>query len=229
MPNDKADWRRWVGPVVIAAAPAIAAGYALARPTAFFVSVLMWIAINAMVAGSIRFVMLIGEINVAAAGFFGIGAYASAIATLWYDLPLLAALLLGAAVAAIISAAFGFVTFRARGAYFLLIGFAFTEVLRLLYTQTDAIGGNSGMVGIFPSRQLEPWFPAILIAISSVALLASYGVEMSTLGKLFLAVRGNERIVQAAGINALGIKIACLATACFMVGLAGALKRMRQT
>ena len=58
------------------------------------------------------------------------------------------ALLLAVAVAALASVAFGYLTLRTKGAYFLLIGFSFTEVVRRLYTQIDVIGANSGIVGI---------------------------------------------------------------------------------
>lgn len=188
------------------------------------VIVLGWIAINTLLAASLRFVTLIGEINMACAAFLGIGAYASAIATVMFGLPLPIAIFVGAAAGAITSAIFGYLTLRTKGAYFLLIGFAFTEVTRLLYTQIEAIGGNSGIVGIFPPMVLDRWYPAITVTLTAVALVVLYAVERSTLGKVFLAIRGNERIVLAAGINVLGVKIACLVIASFMAGLAGALQ-----
>jgi branched-chain amino acid transport system permease protein len=208
-------------PGVLVAAAVIYAAFSTDR---YSVVVLVWIAINALLAASLRFVMLIGEINMACVAFFGLGAYASAIATVVFKLPLPIAILIGAGFGAITSMAFGYLTLRTKGAYFLLIGFAFTEVIRLLYTQIDAIGANSGMVGIFPPIALDAWYPAITVLLTAVALAVLYAVERSTLGKLFLAIRGNERIVLAAGINVLGVKIACLAIASFMTGLAGALQ-----
>jgi branched-chain amino acid transport system permease protein len=206
----------------LAAAAALA--FAALSADRYSVIVLEWIAINSLLAASLRFVMLIGEINIACVAFFGLGAYASAIATVIFSLPLPVALLLGAAVAALTSVAFGYLTLRTKGAYFLLIGFSFTEVVRLLYTQIDAIGANSGIVGIFPPRSLDAWYPAITVTITVIGLAVLYTIERSTLGKLFLAIRGNERIVLAAGISALGVKISCLAIASFMTGLAGALQ-----
>lgn len=198
-------------------------GYAAYRPTSFAVTVVTWITVRSIVAASMRFVMLIGEINVASIGFVGMGAYASGLATASWHWPILAALLLGAVVAAASAAVFGFITLRTRGAYFLLVGFSFTEVMRLLYTQVEAIGGNDGIVGIFPPAWLDRWFPALLIGTGMTVLYVLYRIERSMLGKLFLAVRGNERIVEAAGISVLGVKTLCLVIASFMVGIAGGL------
>lgn len=226
MPNDKRGLRSplRLGIVASGLLGAAAIAFALLCTNRYSVSVIEWIAINSLLAASLRFVMLIGEVNIACVAFFGLGAYASAIATVDFNLPLPVPLLVGAAIGALVSVAFGYLTLRTKGAYFLLIGFAFTEVVRLTYTRIDAIGANSGMVGIFPTRSLEAWYPAITVTTTVAGLAVLYAIERSTLGKLFLAIRGNERIVLAAGINALGVKISCLATASFMTGLAGALQ-----
>jgi branched-chain amino acid transport system permease protein len=226
MSNDKPESHSPFRPGIVASAllGAAAVAFAAVSTNRYGVIVLEWIAINSLLAASLRFVMLIGEINIACVAFFGMGAYASAIGTADFNLPLPVALLLGAAFGALASVAFGYLTLRTKGAYFLLIGFAFTEVVRLLYTRIDAIGANSGMVGIFPPRSLDAWYPAITVTITVLGLAVLYAIERSTLGKLFLAIRGNERIVLAAGISALGVKISCLAIASFMTGLAGALQ-----
>lgn len=207
-----------------AALAAAAVGYALRGPGDYAVTVLEWIAINALLAAGMRFVMLIGEINFGCVTFLGLGAYASGIATVWYKLPLPLALLAGAVVGAAAGALFGCISLRTKGAYFFLIGFALTEVTRLIYTRIDAIGGNSGLLGIYPPVALDRWYPAIMVLVTCLALVGLYAVERSTLGKVFAAVRGNNRIVQAAGISVLAVKVACLAIASFVTGLAGALQ-----
>lgn len=112
-------------------------------------SVINLISIAALMAASLRFVMLMGELNFATAAFVGIGAYTAGVAVTILDWPFLVALVLGGIIAALISIVFGFVTLRTKGPYFLLIGFAFTEAIRILYSKSMVLGGNSGMVGIF--------------------------------------------------------------------------------
>ena len=189
----------------------------------YTVKVILWIAINALLAASLQFVQLIGELNIATAAFFGIGAYTAGIATTMLHWPLVAALLAAAAVAGLVAGAFGFVTLRVKGPYFLLISFAFTEVVRLKYTQTNAIGGNSGMVGIFPSAALDPYYPALMVAIIGVLLLVLYAIERSPLGMLFKAIRSNDRIVLSVGINILTVKVACVVISSAVLGVGGAL------
>ena len=70
----------------------------------------------------------------------------------------------------LLSVLFGYVTLRTKGPYFMLISFAFTEVLRLIYTQSEAIGGNSGLIGIYPPRWLDPYYSAIVVAIVAALL-----------------------------------------------------------
>lgn len=201
---------------------ALLAGSLLVK-SAFVSMLLIWLAINVLLSASFRFVLLIGELNFAIAGFVGVGAYAAGAATTLLKAPFPLALLAGAVAAGAVSLVFGFVTLRVKGPYFLLISFAFTEVLRLIYTQISAIGGNSGMVGIFPPAALAPWYPALVMALVIALLVLLYRLEQSDFGKILVAIRNNDRIVQTVGINVHRTKVWCLAIASGVAGLAGAL------
>lgn len=189
----------------------------------FAASLIIWVAINVLMTASFRFVLLIGELNFAMAGFVGIGAYAAGIGTTMYNLPLALSLLLGAAAAGLISLAVGFVTLRAKGAYFMLLSFAFTEVVRLIFNQIDMIGGNSGMVGIFPPAYLARFYPTIVVLVVLFFLLILYRLERSDFGKILVAIRNNDDLVQTVGINVHLTKVWCLGIASFVTGICGAL------
>jgi len=182
-----------------------------------------WIAIAVLTAASLRFVMLIGELNFATAAFVGLGAYGAGVATTVMDWPFLLCLLFGGMVAVVVGLVFGYVTLRTKGPYFLLIGFAFTEVVRLIYTKVHWLGGNSGMVGIFPPRYLDAWLPTFVVAVVGVLLLALYAIEKSHFGKTCIAIRDNDAVVQSVGINVHMTKVACLCVAAFAAGIAGGL------
>jgi len=189
----------------------------------FAANLIIWVAINVLMTASFRFVLLIGELNFAMAGFVGIGAYAGGIATTMYHLPLALALLLGAAAAGLISLVVGFVTLRAKGAYFLLVSFAFTEVLRLIYSKVDVIGGNSGMIGIFPPAYLARFYPTIVVLVVLFFLFVLYRMERSDFGKILVAIRNNDDLVQTVGIDVHLTKVWCLGIASFVTGICGAL------
>src|SRR5688500_606550 len=59
-----------------------------------------------------------GLVSFGHAAFFGLGAYAAALAVLRYDLPFLVALLAGGATSALAGVAVGYLSIRARGIYF---------------------------------------------------------------------------------------------------------------
>src|SRR3546814_6758721 len=66
-------------------------------------SLAMWIAIAAVGASSLRFVMLIGELNFAVAAFYGIGAYAAGVGATLFELPFAVSLLLSGLLAGAVS------------------------------------------------------------------------------------------------------------------------------
>ena len=217
MPKDRLAY------VVAALVVVAAVAAALLVRDDYTVKLMLWIATNALLAACLRFVLLIGELNIATAAFYGIGAYTAGAATTILQWPLLAALLAAALVAGVVAAIFGFVTLRVKGPYFLLISFAFTEVVRLKYTQTNLIGGNSGMIGIFPPIAIEPYYPAIMIAVIGLVLIGLYAIERSPLGMLFKAIKSNDQIVLSVGISVLVVKVVCVVIASAAVGLGGAL------
>ena len=205
------------------------AGFAVFAVASAFVgggyasNLVLWIAVAMLSASSMRFVLLIGELNFATAAFYGIGAYSAGVASTMFDAPFVVALLAGGLVAAAVSALFGFVTLKTKGPYFLLIGFAFTEVMRLVYSRTNVLGGNSGMVGIFPPSAIASWFPTVTVVIAGLVVVALYAIERSSLGKLFVAIRDNDQVVQSVGISVHGIKVMCFVIASFAAGIAGSL------
>lgn len=202
---------------------ALALGSTLLIGDPYIVSVVNLISIAALTAVSLRFVMLIGELNFATAAFVGIGAYTAGAAVTILDWPFLVAILLAGVVAAAVSALFGFVTLKTKGPYFLLISFAFTEAVRIVYSKSMFLGGNSGMVGIFPPLALDPWMPTFIMAVSAALIFALHAAERSDFGKILIAIRDNENVARTVGLNILLIKVACFALASFAAGIAGSL------
>lgn len=207
----------WLGGIAIALA-----GTALVRD-AYIASVVNLIAIGALTAVSLRFVMLMGELNFATAAFVGIGAYTTGATLTILNWPFLLALLAGGVMAGLVSILFGYITLRTKGPYFLLIGFAFTEAVRILYSKSITLGGTSGMIGIFPPMILDGWMPTFIVAVAALLILGLYALERSDFGKILTAIRDNENVARTVGLNILLVKIACFATASAAAGMAGSL------
>ncbi|ASP23512.1 branched-chain amino acid ABC transporter permease (plasmid) [Antarctobacter heliothermus] len=186
-------------------------------------SVLNLMAISALLASSLRFVMLMGELNFALAAFTGIGAYCAGYLNTALGVPFGVAVLSAGLVTALASAVFGAITLRAKGPYFLLIGFAFAEAVRVAYSKFDALGGTSGMIGIFPARALDDWMPFIVMSVVVLLLLAFYIAEHSDFGRILFAIRENEDVARSVGINTYLCKVVAISGACFAAGVAGGL------
>ena len=67
------------------------------------------------------------------AGFMSIGAYAAAICSVQFKFPFVLSILIGAAIAGIVSYILGSLTIRLRGDYFLISCLGFGECVRVLF------------------------------------------------------------------------------------------------
>jgi branched-chain amino acid transport system permease protein len=209
----------WFATAAIAAA---LLGYTLVGDDEYTQHLLMWSALNAVLAVGLRFMLLVGETNIATGAFYGMGAYVAAVFTTKWNLPFPLALLAGGVLAVGVGALFGVITLRTKGPYFMLISFAFTEVVRLIYTRVEWLGGNSGIIGVFPPQGLDPYMPALTILLSGALILMMYLCEKSNLGRVFQAIENNDAIVETVGIDVMHVKLLCLVIAAFALGVAGA-------
>jgi len=208
--------------LALAAGIALAA-YCLLAPADFTVQVILWFSLAAVIATAMRFVMLIGEFNMATGAFYGIGAYAAGYLTTSYDLPLFVTVIAAGIVAGIVAVALGYATMRTSGAYFMLISFAFAEIMRLVYVEADFLGGNNGLLGIFVPAWIEPYYAGIVVLVCIALIVAMALVERSHLGKIFTAIHNKEQVVRSVGINVLAVRVTCLVIASVCVGVAGGL------
>ncbi len=196
---------------------------ALTLKDGYSANLMAWMAIAALIASGLRFVTLIGELNFAAAAFVGLGAYASGYTLTVLEWPFIISLIAGGLFAALIGVVFGYVTLKTKGPYFLLIGFAFTEVIRLIYTRIDVLGGNSGMIGIFPPDLLTGYFTVFAVGLAGILIILMLVIEKSYLGKCFIGIRDNDQVVLSVGINVHMTKVLCLSIGAFVSGVAGGL------
>ena len=141
----------------------------------------------------------------------------------------LAILLVPAAVAF----AFGIVSFRSRvgGVYFSIITQALTYTAMLLMFRNDTgFGGNNGMTGFHAVAGLpagRPGADVLLASLSTGAVLAALlGGRLllaSRLGRLFTAIRDDEKRLRSLGYETLWLKLGAWCLAAVAAAVAGAL------
>jgi branched-chain amino acid transport system permease protein len=164
-----------------------------------------------------------GQLTLAHAGFFGIGAYTVALGYRYLTLHPLLGLVLAAAVAAVVAALLGMSTLRLRGIYFAIATLAFGEVLRTLALQAPQITG--GPVGIsmpplFGGDRLLSYYLAAGLFVLALGL--SLSVRYSGWHYAAAAIRANERVAAAMGVDVTRVKVVLFMASSVLAALAGA-------
>ncbi len=171
-----------------------------------------------------------GQMSLAQAAFFGMGAYASAIASTtlgwspWVSIPF------GALVAAAIGAAVGYPCLRLSGHYLALATIGFGIIVQLVFINARGLtNGPDGINSIppphFGSLALDTYQTYFYVAYGALvlAIYIAWRVKHSRIGRAFEAIRENEIAAQAMGINATQYKVLAFVLASGFGGLGGGL------
>lgn len=174
--------------------------------------------VNAILGLSMYAVLALGQLSLGQAAFMGIGAYASAVLTVKFGAPfplvLTAAMIAPAIAAMIISVP----TLRLTGVYLAIATIGFGEVMRILYINTDYIGGALGLSGI-----PEKAGGSVIFGLLALILAGFLSATRSKIGRAFEAIREDEDAARAIGINVGAYKLSALVVSAALAGLAGAL------
>ncbi|MDH3715100.1 MAG: branched-chain amino acid ABC transporter permease [Gammaproteobacteria bacterium] len=179
-----------------------------------------------------------GLFNVGIAGFFGIGAYATAILTTaasqrhlgGYEMPYAVGFLAAMALSGVIAYAVGKVCLRLRSDYLAIATIGIAEIFRLiLKNETWATNGPRGVSEVpKPFETLpEPWnhisFLLLVLAIVAIVYVLVEVARKSPWGRVMTAIRENETAAKAAGKNVEAFRMEGFVIGCMIMALAGAL------
>jgi branched-chain amino acid transport system permease protein len=177
-------------------------------------------------AASLQFIMGPGGMtSFGHAAYFGVGAYAAALA-FKHGWPMLASLAL-APLAALVAALFlGLFAVRLAGVYLAMLTLAFAQIVWSVAFQWDAVtGGSNGLVGIWPPEWLggRERFYLFGLVVLAAALLLLARIAHSPFGFSLRAVRDSSLRAAAVGIDVRAIQWRAFALAGAFAGLAGGL------
>lgn len=123
------------------------------------------------------------------AGFMSLGAYTSAIITIYFGVPNFVGIVAGVLVAALIGVLIGILTLRMSGDYFVIVTLGIGEAIRIIIQNLTGItGGARGLQGI-PSGS-PAWMVAVVL-VTVVVFLANF--KRSKLGRNCIAIREEPR------------------------------------
>jgi branched-chain amino acid transport system permease protein len=188
--------------------------------------ILLWGALSAAwnVAGGYA-----GQVSIGHASFFGIGAYAAALAgTRWNASPWLG---LVAGVVVSIGAGFiiGYLSNRLRGPYFALSTIAFSQVLLIVASRWRAFTqGSEGIPvpfrpGFWTLGLSHVAWLYVALAVAGVYYAVQIWLETSRTGYQLAGVREDEDAAEALGIATRRLKVVAIALSAAMTSVCGTL------
>jgi len=198
----------------------------------YLVGMLTYAGLYALMALALNLVWgMGGMINLGLAGFFAVGAYASALLTTRVGVPIA----LGVASASVLAAMLGVVvalaTARLRGDYLAIVTLGFAEVVRLIASNeiwltkgTDGISGIPGPGrGVLTPGEFNLLSLALILSVGGLALILLQRLARSPFGRVLRAIRDDEQAAAVAGKPVLAYKLRAFALSAGLLGCAGAI------
>ena len=171
-----------------------------------------------------------GQISLAQAAFFGLGAYGTALGATDFGLPFLVALAAGVGIATLFGVALGFASLRLGGHYLAMVTISFQQILTLVLTNwTGLTHGPDGVKGIprpslgFFSFERGDRYLALCMAVLAGVIWFAWRLRGSRMGRAMQAVRDNEIAASTCGINTYATKVVAFALSALLGGLGGGL------
>ena len=167
-----------------------------------------------------------GQLSLGHNGFVGIGAFAAAYTGTVQGLPFALTFLLAAVVTAIFALGIGIVALRITGLYLSLITLVFGLTLETtLFEVPELSNAGAGQPADLPDVFLDDpkLYYWLCLAIVAVAVYFDWRLLRSKVGRALLALKENERVAEAFGINVTGYKLLAFTFSGLLAGVAGAM------
>ena len=170
-----------------------------------------------------------GQINFGQAAFYGLGAYATAIATK-SGLPWIVTPVLSVAIVLAASLTLGLPTLRLRTYYLAMTTIGFGEIVRLIIVHWEPVtGGTSGLraipgisvFGVGPQGQIQHYY--LLVVMLALATLVAARIRRSALGRAMIATKDSEIAAEQSGVDTTRTKLLAFMIGAVYAGLAGCL------
>ena len=201
-------------------------------PDNYYVTVVgVTVLLNAILAVGLNLLMgYAGQISLGHAGFFGIGAYTSAILTTRYGWNPWPAILAGMALTGTLSFVVARPILRLKGHYLAMATLGLGIIINIILVQTEGLtGGPDGMGGI-PTLSLFGWavdtdlrWYIVLGGVMLLVVWLALNIIDSRSGRALRALHGSEVAAEMMGIDTTATKTGVFVLAALTASLAGSL------
>jgi len=177
-----------------------------------------------------------GLVSLGHMGFAGIGAYTTALLMKKLGVGFVPALTAGALAAGAVGILIGMPCLRLRSHFFIIVTLAVGVILYTLFNNLDALtGGAEGLPGIPRPQPLDLGFIVadfrrpqgfywLALSVFAVMFLIQYLIVRSDFGRSLAAIRQDETVAAARGVNVFAHKLAIFAISAAIAGVGGGLK-----
>jgi branched-chain amino acid transport system permease protein len=174
-----------------------------------------------------------GQFSFATGAFYGLGAYTTAImsrdlhTSIWVNLPA------GAVVAGLFGLLLGIPALRLKGHFLAIVTIAFQTIVYLVISQwTSFTGGQVGLslpnigpvslfgVTLFTIDSLRGYY-WLTLGLTIICLVVAWRLTASRLGREWIAIRNDETLASAVGLNATRGKLTAFVASAALAGIAG--------
>jgi branched-chain amino acid transport system permease protein len=217
--------RRAAIPLVIAAFaayPLVTAGYLIDVGFFFGIYVLLGLSLNIVLGEA-------GLYDLGHAGFYAIGAYATAILNTRFGIPILVLLPVSAVAAGLFAYLVTFPIIHLRGDYLCIVTIGMGEIVRLALINNPfgLTGGPNGVSGIqspslgFLTIDSSLGYYFLVWIVVGVSVFGLLRLQRSRIGRAWNCIREDEVAAQAAGINVRAYKLLAFVLGAALAGMAG--------
>lgn len=195
----------------------------------YTVSIGIFSGINALVAIGLCILMgYAGQVSLGQAGFYGIGAYISAILSLKFGVPVLFSVIAAALVAAMAAVLLSVPALRLKGHYLAVATLGFGEIIQIILNEWGP-GGPSGF-GDLPHFSVlgytfgtaTAYFYLTWLIVAAV-IIFSFNLVNSRSGRALLAIHNSEMASNAMGVDVAALKIKVFVLSAVYASIAGSL------
>jgi branched-chain amino acid transport system permease protein len=171
-----------------------------------------------------------GQVSVGHAVFFGFGAYSAVVVYTHLGWPPIAGAPIGMLLSVAVAAVIGVPTLRLAGHYFSMATIAVAELVRVLSSTSEFLGGAQGLGGpAMPRTVFDLSFisatPFYYIFLAALAFLLglTWWIERGRMGFYLRAIKDSERAARSLGVSAGRYKLYAYMLSGAFTSLAGSL------
>jgi branched-chain amino acid transport system permease protein len=202
----------------------------------YYLGTITFILINWLLAVSLWFILITGQLSLGHAGSAAIGGYLSAVLIKSFGLSSWLSLFISVATAGAIAVIIGYITLRIKGVYFMIVTLALCEVIRIVFGMWDhPFGGLNGILDLpAPDPIAIPGLPVIkfiskpplyylTLVFVLLGIVIMQRLHRSHIGRVFHGIRQADSLAEHLGINIMGYKVLAFVIGSCFAGLAGIL------